>query len=123
MIASAAADTSRTEQQEKAKAVVAAADQISRAPVGSSNHRIWKGQAEPLKEARAKWSREADRDKEASCDVVGHPAWERGLFPKPSPPKTAIAGTDSFRWVVRPEGEMFAGEIYPDGSALDGPNP
>ena len=41
-IASAEADVSRTEQQEKAKAVVATADQISRTPVGSSNNRIWK---------------------------------------------------------------------------------
>ena len=63
-----------------------------------------------------------ERHKEASCDVIGHPAWERGLPPKPSPPTTAIAATDSFRWVVRPEGDMFSGEIYPDGSAVDRPN-
>ena len=99
--------------------MVATADQISS---GSSNHRIWKCQAEPFKEAREKWSREADRQKEASCDVAGHPALERSLLPKSSPPKTAIAATDSFRWVVRPAGDMFAGEIYPDGLALDGPN-
>ena len=47
----------------------------------------------------------------------------RGLVPIPSPPKTANAAIDSFRWIVRPEGSMLAGEIYPDGSALDGPNP
>ena len=62
----------RTEQ--KTRPVVATADQISRAPVGSSNHRIWKCQAEPIKGARAKWSREVDRHKEASCGVAGHPA-------------------------------------------------
>ena len=89
--------------EQNTKPVVATADQISRAPVGNSNHRIWKCQAEPIKGASAKWSREVDRHKEASCDVVGHPAWERGLAPKPSPPTTAIAATDSFRWVVRPE--------------------
>ena len=44
LIASAEADTSRTEQQERAKAVVATAEQFSSAPVGSSNHRIWKCQ-------------------------------------------------------------------------------
>ena len=38
-------------------------------------------------------------------------------------PENGGGPTDSFRWVVRPEGDMFAGEIYPDGSALDGPNP
>ena len=38
-------------------------------------------------------------------------------------PEKAIAATDSFRWVIRPEGDMFDGEIYPYGSALDGPNP
>ena len=47
----------------------------------------------------------------------------RALSPKPSPHKTQIAKFDSFRWVVRPEGDMFVGEIYPGGSALDGPNP
>ena len=28
---------------------------------------------------------------------------------------------ESFKWKVPPEGEMFRGNIYPDGSALDGP--
>ena len=74
LFASATGGVSRTEQKEKVKAVVATADQMSRAPIGNSNHRIWKCQAEPLKGARAKWSREADRKKEASCDVAGHPA-------------------------------------------------
>ena len=55
--------------------------------------------------------------------MTGHPAGERGLMLKPSLPKTSIANTDSFRWIVRPEGDMPAGEIYPDGLALDGPNP
>ena len=76
-----------------------------------------------MKEARAKWSKEADRRKEASCDVSAHPAWERGLVPKPSPPRTAIAATDSSRWFVIPEGDMLAREIDLDGSALDSPNP
>ena len=118
MVAPGITDGVKTEQKEKIKSVVATAEQISRAPVGNSNHRIWKCQTQPLKGAR-----EVVRQKEASYDVAGHPAWERGLVPKHSPPKTAIAITDSFRWVIRPEGDMFDGEIYPDGSALDGPNP
>lgn len=86
LVASAGADAVRTEQQvrpgnigsnneglpnlsgetggkakQKTKGVVATADQISRAPVGSSNHRIWKCQTEPLTGARAKWTREVDR--------------------------------------------------------------
>ena len=105
-VASVAGNGSKTEQKEKIKTVVATDDQINRAPVGNSNHRIWKCQAEPLQGARAKWSRKVDRKKEASCDVAGHPAWERGLVPKPSPRKTAIAATDMgcqtrgyyFRW-------------------------
>ena len=31
-------------------------------------------------------------------------------------------GAASFSWVVRPECDMFAGGIFLDGSALDGPN-
>ena len=31
------------------------------------------------------------------------------------------AQVESFKWKIRPEGEMFEGDIYPDGSALDGP--
>lgn len=107
----------------KIKQAVAITEEISRAPVGNNNHRIWRRQAEPMKKARGRWSREADRQNEASCDVAGHPVWERGSTPKPSMPKTTIAKSDSFRWVIRPEGDMSAGEIYPDGSALDGPNP
>lgn len=116
-------DGAKAEQKEKIKTVVDTEDQINRAPVGSSNHRIWKCQAEPLEGARAKWSREVDRKTEASCAVVGHLAWERGLVPKPSPPRKAIVASDSFRWIIRPEGDMFHNKIYPDGSALDGPNP
>ena len=55
--------------------------------------------------------------------LAGRPAWERGLTPTPSPPKTALAKSESFKRVVRPDGDMLAGEIYPDGSALDGMNP
>ena len=85
------------------KQVVATPEQIDRTPVGNSNHRIWRCQAEPMEEARGKWSRAVDRRKVASPDVAGHPAWEGGLMPKPLPPKTAIAETDSFRWIVQKE--------------------
>jgi len=113
----------KQDPKERIKAVEATEEQINRAPVGNSNHRIWRCPASPMEEARQKWARPEDRRKEASCDVAGHPAWERGLMPKPSPPRTKVAATASFRWIVRPEGDMFHGEIYPDGSALDGPNP
>lgn len=107
----------------KARHVVATAELISKAPVGNNNHRTWKRQAEPMKTAIERWSREVDRRNEASCHVAGRPAWEIGLTPKPSPPRTQIAKSESFKWVARPEGDMFAGEIYPDGSGFDGPNP
>ena len=45
------------------------------------------------------------------------------MTPKPSPPKTVVAKSETFKLVVRLGGDMFAGEIYPDGSALDGPAP
>ena len=76
-----------------------------------------------MQSARNKWVRKEDVIIEAECDVKGHPAWARGLTPKPSPPRTKAAREASFRWIVKPSGEMFAGEIYPDGPALDGPTP
>lgn len=123
VVASAITDGCKQEQKEKIKAVIATAEQISRAPFGNSNHMIWKCQAHPMKEAREKWTMKEDRQKEGSCNVAGHPAWERGLVLKASPPRTAIAATESFRWIVRPQGDMFEGEIHIDGSALDGPTP
>ena len=85
------ARTKDNEQHHKSEPVIATADQISRAPIGSNNHRIWKCQAGPMKEARAKWTRADDRTMEASCDTSGHPVWERGFTPqsskfRPSPP-------------------------------------
>ena len=52
---------------------------------------------------------------------MSHQAWERGMIPGPSLPNRKVTSEESFRWQVRPEGEMFEGDIYPDESALDGP--
>ena len=53
---------SSSTERDKVKAVVATEEHISRAPIGNSNHRIWKCQAQPMKGARQKWSRKEDRE-------------------------------------------------------------
>ena len=44
-----------------------------------------------------------------------------GDDPQASLPNRKVASEESFRWKVRPEGEIFEGDIYPDGSAWNGP--
>ena len=77
--------------------------------------------AEPLAAARQKWAPEKDLATVRACDVQGNPAWERALFPKPPRPKMRRAVEASFRWILEPEGGIITGDVYPDGSALDGP--
>ena len=95
--------------------------QIARAPVGNLYHRGWACMAEPLAAARAKWAPEKDLATVAVCEVQGNPAWERALFPKPPRPMRKRAAVESFRWIVEPDNGIIEGDVYPDGSALDGP--
>ena len=71
--------------------------QVLAAPASNLNHRYWKCQTGPMLEARERWATEKDRQIEAECDVSGHPAWERGMIPRPSLPMTKVASEESFR--------------------------
>ena len=98
-------------------------DQIRRAPIGTSFHRIWKCATKHMSGQRVKWARPADLATTSSCDVQGHPAWVRALLPMPTKPRRRKAQRESFRWTVKPKSGVIEGTIYTDGSALDGPNP
>ena len=100
---------------------VATPAQIAADPKGNLNHRYWRCLSEPMQGARERWATSKDRQIEAECDVSGRPAWERGMIPRPSLPRAKAASEESCKWKVRLEGGMFEGDIYLDGSALDGP--
>ena len=74
-----------------------------------------------MQHARNKSASKQDVKKEAECDVSGHPAWETVIAPRPTKPMRQAAQVESFKWKIRPDGDMFEGDIYPDGSVLDGP--
>ena len=67
-------DGSGTDQQQaKKRPVIATPEQISRAPIGNHNHRIWKCPTEPIHAARSKWARKEDMLKGGTFNVAGHP--------------------------------------------------
>ena len=101
--------------------VEATAEQIAQAPVGNLVHRIWKCSSEWMEKQRSKWAKPASVVTSQQCNVEGHPAWERGLTPRPFKPMKVAAKEESFRWVVEPDGGMIEGTAYSDGSFLDGP--
>ena len=96
-------------------------EQIAHAPVGNLVHRIWKCPSEWMSKLRSRWAQSGSVATSQQCSVEGHPAWERGLTPRPSKPMKAAAKIESFRWVVEPDGGMIEGTAYSDGSFLDGP--
>jgi len=55
-----------------------------------------------------------------TCDVRGHPAWERGLSVRPPLPKRRQSKVETFNWYVKPAALPLQGDVYPDGSYLDG---
>ena len=76
-----------------------------------------------MAEARRQWALEKDVAAEAVCDVEGHPGWGRALVPKAARPTINRSSMATLRWILEPENGILYGEIYPDGSALDGPTP
>lgn len=114
-------DTGDATRSMQRKSVVATQDQTDKSPIGNLYHRGWACMSEPLATARTKWAPEKDIATAKACDVQGNPAWERSLFPKPPRPMRPRAIVESFRWIVEPVGRIIEGDVYPDGSALDGP--
>ena len=51
----------------------------------------------------------------------GKPEWVRALAGRPPRPSKPRAACETFKWVVEPEGGWLQGDIYTDGSVLDGP--
>ena len=98
--------------------VVATDDQLRRAPVGDLSHRIWSGDC--LKELRVEKARAEDVRIAHVCEVRGHPAWERGLMVRPPLPNRNQSKVETFNWHVKPSQLPVVGNVYPDGSFLDG---
>ena len=82
---------------------------------------VWVGIIENIPSPYSVQSEPMEHEKEAECELSGHPSCERGMAPRPTLPMRQAAQAESFKWKVQPGGEMFEGDIYPDGSALDGP--
>ena len=98
--------------------VVATSDQLLRAPIGDIAHRLWTGGC--LKTLRDKKASANDVMVAGTCMVRGHPAWERGLMVRPPLPKRKQSKVETFNWHVRPPQLPVHGNVYPDGSFLDG---
>lgn len=45
----------------------------------------------------------------------------RALAARPPKPARAQAATETFKWIVEPVDGWMQGDVYPDGSVLDGP--
>ena len=55
-----------------------------------------------------------------TCEIAGHPAWERGLFARPALPLRRRGAVETLVWVVRPASLPIRGNVYTDGSFRDG---
>ena len=103
--------------------VEATADQVNSTPKGNLIHRLWQCGSEWVRELRNMWAPAGDVRITTTCDVGGHPLWERGLMPRPTKPMKAAAKEDTFKWVLEPPGGVIEGTAYTDGSYLEGPTP
>ena len=86
------AEDLNTSGEERAKRtmrvpVVASPQQVSKAPIGNLNHRIWSGAC--LDADRCTHAPVADVAIARKHDIVGNPAWERALVPRPPLPMKA----------------------------------
>ena len=98
--------------------VVATDDQIARATVGNSSHRIWSGGCSDA--LRKKHAPECDVIDFNGCNVVGHPAWEKALVARPSLPKRGVSPTETLHWHVKPRDLPVHGAKCSDGSVREG---
>ena len=98
--------------------VEATDEQLGRAPVGDLSHRIWNGEC--LKDLRTKKAQAEDVRIARTCEVRGHPTWERGLAVRPPLPKRKQSKVETFNWHIKHASLPVQGDVYPDGSFLDG---
>ena len=91
-----------TERKEKTgrDLIDATQEQIDKAPRGDIIHRNWNCQhLEPL---RVKHARSEDVRTARDVDVLGHPAWEKGLLLRPAMPLIRKSAVETFHWRVKP---------------------
>ena len=101
--------------------VEATPEQIASAPRGDLIHRTWNCKhTEPL---RQKGAPAVDTRTARNVDVSGHLAWEKGLLARPTIPRKKRSKVETFNWHTLPKDGLAAGNVYPDGSARDGPIP
>ena len=93
---------------------------LALAPDGTLFHRSWI--CKSLDEHRQKEAPPEDIARTKSGWGSGDPAWERALAPMPPLPSRKRMEHETFHWIVKPQnGILPPGDIYVDGSALDGP--
>ena len=98
----------------------ATAEVLSKAPIGPPHHRAWI--CKTLDGPRLKEAQPQDIGRTKDGWGTGDPAWERALAPRPPLPIVKQSQCETFHWVVRPpDGILPPGDVYVDGSALDGP--
>ena len=97
--------------------VEATDDIMARAPIGDLNHRAWSGEC--LKEMRKRHADPEDVRITETCNIAGHPAWERAMAVRPPAPMVRPSKVGTFWWHVRPRELPVQGIVYPDGSELD----
>ena len=90
------------------------------APDGTLFHRSWI--CKSLDEPRQEEAPPEDINRTKHGWGAGDPAWERALAPMPPLPSRRRMEHETFHWIVKPQdGLLPPGDIYVDGSALDGP--
>ena len=98
----------------------ATAEVLEKAPVGTLFHRTWT--CKTLDGPRLEEAHPQDISRTKAGWGTGDPAWERALAPMPPLPSRKRSEHETFHWVVRPpDGILPPGDVYVDGSALDGP--
>lgn len=91
---------------------------LEEAPTGTLVHRTWHCSAHDAH--RREHAPQAMMDIAAAQDTTGAQAFERGIFPALDPIVPALTQEATFTWILRPEGGTYRGNIYTDGSRIDG---
>ena len=103
-----------------AVSAAATAEVLGKAPVGTLYHRAWA--CKSLDGPRLEEAHPQDIGRTKTGWGAGDPAWERALAPRPPLPSRSKSDHETFHWIVRPPGDILPpGDVYVDGSALDGP--